>query len=410
MNRIKLVLDAVAAHASAKNGIGIFFEGRIRFVGGNACHACEAVRRLSGSALNRELVSRFASVADIEGRHELQLPFGISVTAFSLKPAIATSAMIFAVTSLAAADRHSLDLAILRAQPRKAKKLIATVIQNMTEYQRENPEDLDGTFHEMAVEIKSRHEDWKESAFTNTLASYKDFVSSFCHEALSPIQEIQTALELTLKDKAMAGLSQQRLASSHRSLEGLRVSLEGMRLLFRDDHQQPLANQFREINLKSTVDRWLESYKAQFDEKNILAIAEPNSRDWRLRCVPEYVEILVRNLISNGVKYSFDASCFEDGEAGKFLVRFDQRQRRLTFINFGVPISPSEISTGSLFDRETRGGGANDRGRVGKGVGLYLVKRVVDLHNAEITVRSQLMNPGGSQEFARNEFEIRFPK
>jgi signal transduction histidine kinase len=122
------------------------------------------------------------------------------------------------------------------------------------------------------------------------------------------------------------------------------------------------------------------------------------------------VEILVRNLISNGVKYSFDASCFEDGEAGKFLVRFDQRQIRLTFINFGVPISLSEISTGSLFDRETRGGGANDRGRVGKGVGLYLVKRVVDLHNAEITVRSQLMNPGGSQQFARNEFEIRFPK
>lgn len=181
-------------------------------------------------------------------------------------------------------------------------------------------------------------------------------------------------------------------------------------MLFRDDHQQPLRNQFREINLKPTVDRWLDSYQTQFDEKNVLAIAEPTSRDWKLRCVPEYVEILVKNLVSNGVKYSFDASCFEDGEAGKFLVLFDQRQRRLTFINFGVPISQSEIDTGSLFDRESRGGGANDRGRVGKGVGLYLVKRVVDLHDAEITVKSQIMNRGGVQEFARNEFEIRFSK
>jgi signal transduction histidine kinase len=117
---------------------------------------------------------------------------------------------------------------------------------------------------------------------------------------------------------------------------------------------------------------------------------------------------LVRNLISNGVKYSFDATGFE--EAGKFVVKFHARDRHLSVVNYGVPIPENEIKSGKLFISGIRGGTADDRGRVGKGVGLYLVKRVVDLHGGEIRVTSTVQNPGGHQIFAKNEFAITFPQ
>lgn len=407
MNPLQIILDVASTFASDDLGIGVYFDGQVRFVGGSTSEVCDIARRIATSALKPDVLARLGSVADLEGHHEIDFFFGVRAAGFSLRRVTDTSALAFTVSSTSLSQVSALDHALASTKPRKAKKYLTKIAKSVPEFHRKD--DVTGMFNELAIEVKSQYDDWKESAFTSTLASYKDFVSSFCHEALSPIQEIQSTLELAMKDDAIDGLSHQRLESSYRSLEGLRVSLEGMRLLFRDDERKPLANQFRKTNLKSTVDRWLNSYQSQFAEKNIKAIAEPDGRQWSVWCVPEYVEILVRNLISNGVKYSFDAKCFDDGEAGKFLIRFDQSQRKLAFVNFGVPISQDEIESGTLFERDIRGGTANDRGRVGKGVGLYLVKRVVDLHGAKLSVKSQIMNPGGTQQFARNEFEVRFP-
>ena len=411
MSRQQIVHDVVSDFATPESGFWFLIDREFHLVGGSQCKACEVLRRLSSSVFKDELIARLKSTAMNANPCQVGLPFGIIVSAVSLRASIESSCILFKIASVSRSSRNPLDLAILNAQPRKAKKLITKILEYCQSFEVQELEDTSQLLNEISHALKTRYEEWKETAFANTLASYKDFVSSFCHEALTPIQEIQLTLELALKDNAIQGLSHQRLDSSYRSLEGLRVSLEGMRLLFRDDHQKPLRNQFREIDLKSTVDRWLGSYSSQLQVKNIVPITEPNgTQPWKLTCVPEYIEILVKNLISNGVKYSFDASCFSDGEVGKFLVRFDAQQLKLSFVNFGVPISQSEIESGSLFELEKRGDSANDRGRVGKGVGLYLVARVASLHDAKITVQSQIRNPGGQQEFARNAFEIQFPK
>jgi len=407
LNRLKIVLDVLAPLSSSSFGIGVYAEGITRIVGGSDCTAWEQLRRLLGSHAKKEIASRLSMIADVEGQSSISLPFGMKATSFSLRKVLGCSAAVFVLTEVDRSHLSADDVAVLNAQPRKGKKHLSQIIGSMGSYRHPDPDGLNGLFITVAAEIGQAHDEWRETAFTNTLASYKDFVSSFCHEALSPMQEVQTVLELTLKDSGIDLAAEKRLRSSLRSLEGLRVSLEGMRLLFRDDHRQPLPNQFREIDLQKIVRRWVSGYQSQFDEKNINVIVEPASKSWKLNCVPEYIEILIKNLVSNGAKYSFDASGFDDGE-GKFLVRFDQRQLRLSVVNFGVPISSDEIESGALFERDTRGGSANDRGRVGKGVGLHLVKRVAELHDATINVKSVVQNPGGSQRFARTEFDVQF--
>jgi two-component system, OmpR family, sensor kinase len=97
------------------------------------------------------------------------------------------------------------------------------------------------------------------------------------------------------------------------------------------------------------------------------------------------------NLVSNAIKYSASGSPVEISagiEAGKILV---------TVKDSGIGIPASDI--GQLFERYYRG--SNVSGIVGTGVGLYLVKMVLEVHGGEIAVESS--------EGKGSKFSVRLP-
>lgn len=401
----QVILRAVAEVAPTLPGMGVMVGDRLHMVCQPEDHVAETVRQLSRSKLGTELLSRICAAPRSAGYHRVGLPFGIDCRQFPLDAVVNAHAAILIVESVDPEAASKTDRAQLGSLPRKHKKLVQCILSNAQRWRNPYASSIEGVFNEIAVSVRKAVEEYYEEAFTKSLSSYKDFVSSFSHEALGPIQELRTTLELTVSQSDLTESTASRLKSSLQALDGLRVSLEGMRLLFRDGQRKPLSNQFRECDVGAIVRRWLVFYKSQFQAKNIETILEPPLQQWKLRCVPEYIEVMVRNLVSNGVKYSFDASGYT---TGKFLVRFDSSNRRLSFVNFGVPISPDDIESEALFTRGHRGGTADDRGRVGKGVGLYLVRLITDLHKAKCVVRSEIQNRGGNEEFARTEFAIEF--
>ena len=291
--------------------------------------------------------------------------------------------------------------------PRKQKKQLLTSITTGNAWTNAHRHGVEGTFGRLRERVRSAVEDYRGERMSSTLLDYENFVASFSHEALTPIQEIRSSLELAVQNAS--GLDEAiraRLQSSLRAMDSLRVSLEGMRLLFRED-EKPLPNQFRFTDLREVVMRWCEIYRDAMDQKNIRLYVEP-SVSWEVRVVPEYIEVLVKNLISNAVKYSFD--CREYSESGKVLIRFDAQLSKVSFVSFGVPIPQEEIRDNRLLEFGQRGATADDRGRVGKGVGMHLVGIVARLHDAEVTIESEIKNPGGYQQFARNEIGIEFPR
>ncbi|HKN10784.1 MAG TPA: ATP-binding protein [Pseudomonadota bacterium] len=97
------------------------------------------------------------------------------------------------------------------------------------------------------------------------------------------------------------------------------------------------------------------------------------------------------NLLSNAIKYSASGSLVEISaglEAGKILV---------TVKDSGIGIPASDID--QLFERYYRG--SNVSGIVGTGVGLYLVKMVLEVHGGEIAVESS--------EGKGSKFSVRLP-
>jgi two-component system OmpR family sensor kinase len=103
---------------------------------------------------------------------------------------------------------------------------------------------------------------------------------------------------------------------------------------------------------------------------------------------PKLLFQMFSNLISNAVKYSddgrqIDITADADTESRQVVVRIRDH---------GIGIPQKDLA--HVFDRYNRG--SNVSGIVGTGVGLYLVKMVVDLHGGSIAVES---NEGEGSRF-----------
>lgn len=100
------------------------------------------------------------------------------------------------------------------------------------------------------------------------------------------------------------------------------------------------------------------------------------------------LEQVLQNLISNAVKYSLSG--------GPVQVRVEQRGTMacIAVTDQGIGIPAEDIP--QLFERFYRASNADDQHVSGMGIGLYIVKEIVSLHNGEVKVES---NEGSGSTF-----------
>lgn len=109
----------------------------------------------------------------------------------------------------------------------------------------------------------------------------------------------------------------------------------------------------------------------------------------RLRADPSALSQAVANLIDNAIKYS--------GVSRKILVGASAGEKTLTISvrDFGVGIAKEDIDR--IFERFYRGGNVLTRTVKGSGLGLTLVKRIVEVHRGKVHVESE---PGKGSVFS----------
>jgi signal transduction histidine kinase len=95
---------------------------------------------------------------------------------------------------------------------------------------------------------------------------------------------------------------------------------------------------------------------------------------------PALWEKIVLNLMSNAFKFTFD---------GRISVSLEQHDAHavLRVADSGVGIAPDQLP--HVFERFRRIEGARSRSHEGSGIGLALVRDLVELHHGEITVQSE---------------------
>lgn len=127
--------------------------------------------------------------------------------------------------------------------------------------------------------------------------------------------------------------------------------------------------------------------------KNIDIEFDTNVEEHYMKCDPNMIEKIVLNLLSNAIKYSKNN--------GNIKIDFILETDIVRFIVRDNGIGIAEQVRDKIFDRFSRGDNSLNRLNEGSGVGLSIVKSMVDIHNGNIIVAS-ILDKGST-------FEVQLP-
>lgn len=125
----------------------------------------------------------------------------------------------------------------------------------------------------------------------------------------------------------------------------------------------------------------VEIAKPQADSKNISIDYQPCPDEWWFNVDYDHIRTAVMNIVSNAVKYTPEGGILE---IRTFL---SGGLANLSVKDSGIGISETDLP--HIFDRFFRVKGKATRHITGSGLGLSLVKEVVDAHQGYIEVESE---------------------
>lgn len=211
----------------------------------------------------------------------------------------------------------------------------------------------------------------------------RNFLLSVTHELKSPLASIKLYLETIIKRDLDAEQRKTFLTNSLKDIERLDDLVENMLIATKIESKSYTfpKEQFNFSQLVNSVAERLQVHtcsthviKAKVDPLIFL-----NGDKFALTSV-------VTNLIENAVKYS--PPCAE------VKVSLKQKGDQISFIvaDSGIGIKDQEKSR--IFDKFYRVGSEETRKTKGTGLGLFIVKQVLDKHQATIKVKNN--NPSGT--------------
>ncbi len=216
-----------------------------------------------------------------------------------------------------------------------------------------------------------------------------NFMLSVTHELKSPIASIRLYIETLLKRdperEKREEFLERALSDTNRLQDLVENILNASRL---ESENTNLTKQ--EINLSEIIENLVKNGK-YLQSKRIVLDSSLNEDAW-ISGDENQIILVFNNLIDNGLKYSKDQIEISLGSNEDFWM--------VKFADHGIGI-PAEFKN-LIFERFFRVDDEMTRKSTGVGLGLYIVRKITELHNGEISVES--VSGKGST------FIVKFPK
>ncbi|GIF10406.1 SpoIIE family protein phosphatase [Actinoplanes teichomyceticus] len=213
-----------------------------------------------------------------------------------------------------------------------------------------------------------------------------DFFSNVSHEFRTPLTLILGSLEDLIDAPDTGAELRERLLPAHRN--GMRLlKLVNTVLDFSRVESGRMRAVFRPTDLAGHTARLAASFRPATERAGLDLVIETPPEPVPVHVDHELWEKIVFNLLSNAVKFT------RQGRV-EVHVRVAGGHAELAVRDTGVGIPENEQAL--LFDRFHRVTGAWSRSHEGTGIGLALVRELVELHGGSVGVRS---TPGAGSEF-----------
>ncbi|GIU73615.1 MAG: hypothetical protein KatS3mg004_0702 [Bryobacteraceae bacterium] len=215
---------------------------------------------------------------------------------------------------------------------------------------------------------------------------YQQAFHFVAHEMRTPLTAIQGSSELitryNLPEAKRRELSQMINAESKRLARMITTFLDVEKL-----SAGQMELRLADIDAAALVDACCRR-AAPLAERKRIRLANQVPPDLRLRADAELLEYAIYNLLTNAVKYSPEDTEVRIGAAA------GDGQVRLWVADQGIGMDETEMK--NLFRRFYRTRRAEQSGETGTGIGLSIVRQIVELHQGDIRVQSA---PGRGSTF-----------
>lgn len=210
----------------------------------------------------------------------------------------------------------------------------------------------------------------------------RQFTADASHELRTPLSIVMMSTEiLQSSEEVKSSFLQQTLVDMKDEILKMTKLVSDLLTIARNDHDtvQILKQKF---DLDEIVCQTLRKIKPLADEKNIELQFVDDSH--LMRGDIERIKQLILILVDNAVKYT----AFGGKVQISIVVCQNGKKVRLCVEDNGSGIAPEDIK--HVFDRFYRADKARTRTNGGTGLGLAIAKGIVELHDGEIEVESEL--------------------
>ncbi|HEY1025103.1 MAG TPA: HAMP domain-containing sensor histidine kinase, partial [Sphingobacteriaceae bacterium] len=205
----------------------------------------------------------------------------------------------------------------------------------------------------------------------------KNFQLSVTHELKSPLASIKLYIETILKRDLNKDQQQTFLKNSLKDIERLDDLVENMLLATKiENHTYSFPKE--EFDLSALVEKIADRLQVHTCSTQILKLDV--QRDIQIYADKFALTSVITNLIENAVKYS--PPC-EDVD-----VKLERNANKICFTVADKGIGIGDAEKSRIFEKFYRVGSEETRKTKGTGLGLFIVKQVLDNHNASIKVKN----------------------
>ncbi|MGL5042993.1 MAG: sensor histidine kinase [Culicoidibacterales bacterium] len=236
----------------------------------------------------------------------------------------------------------------------------------------------------------------EEIRVNSRIIEYQELVAAFNHlnNSLKKQKEIRKNLSIDLSHEIRTPLTSIGLTLENinygiwnydtKTSKSLIEEVERIQLLIEDIHQlEQVESQvydlvLERINIVAIFEQTLAVFRGEIQEKQ-LRITKKYSTEWLFADKKRIAQVII-NIISNAIKYSQ-----QNGEI-IIEVKTANGEDVISIKDTGIGISKGEQS--KIFDRYYRSSSSKKINTQGLGVGLSIVKKIIDAHDGEIMLFS----------------------
>ena len=205
----------------------------------------------------------------------------------------------------------------------------------------------------------------------------KRLSADVAHELRTPLATLQSHLEAMID--GIWNTDTERLKSCHEEIMRINRMVGDMERLARYECENLILNK-TDFNVSGLIQNIMRNFETDFADKDIKTGFSGDEA--RINADRDKISQVMVNLISNALKYT------PQGGSLEIQVKDCNKETEIVVSDAGMGIPPEDLP--HIFERFYRADKSRNRMTGGSGIGLAIVKAIIEAHKGSVTVQSEL--------------------